>query len=336
MHSSTPPGPVMPRRRFLRKAFLGGAVAATLSAGGATAWALDRFVIDHVEVADVSALQSTYTPSAATTSATTTAGSTVSASSGVPVVSATAYTSDAASITISTLATGTGDAKVTYFVADVTLTDATTLRSAFAEDSFGQNIVENTSDIAKDNNAIFALNGDYYGFRDTGIVIRNGIAFRDAGARSGLAFYRDGSVRVYDETAVSADQLVTDGVWNTLSFGPALLADGEIVDGIDDVEVDTNFGNHSIQGLQPRTGVGVIDTNHLVLVVVDGRSDGYSAGVTMTGFAEIFQSLGATIAYNIDGGGSSTMYFNGALVNDPLGKGEERGTSDILYIAAQS
>ncbi|NKX51391.1 phosphodiester glycosidase family protein, partial [Arthrobacter deserti] len=53
---------------------------------------------------------------------------------------------------------------------------------------------------------------------------------------------------------------------------------------------------------------------------------------TMTGLARIMQDLGAVTAYNIDGGGSSTMYFNGALVNNPLGKNKERGTSDILYI----
>ena len=118
-----------------------------------------------------------------------------------------------------------------------------------------------------------------------------------------------------------------------LSFGPALVDGGEIVEGIEEVEVDTNFGNHSIQGEQPRTGIGVIDDNHFVFVVVDGRSEGYSKGVTMTEFAQIFQDLGATVAYNLDGGGSSTMYFNGELVNDPLGKGQERGTSDILYLA---
>ena len=77
----------------------------------------------------------------------------------------------------------------------------------------------------------------------------------------------------------------------------------------------------------------MIDDNHLVFVVVDGRSPGYSAGVTMTELAEIMQDLGATTAYNLDGGGSSTMYFDGELVNDPLGNGQERGTSDILYIA---
>ena len=118
-----------------------------------------------------------------------------------------------------------------------------------------------------------------------------------------------------------------------MSFGPALVDGGEIVAGIEDVEVDTNFGNHSIQGEQPRTGIGVIDANHFVFVVADGRAEGYSRGVTMTEFAQIFDDLGATTAYNLDGGGSSTMYFNGALVNDPLGNGQERGTSDILYLA---
>ena len=75
------------------------------------------------------------------------------------------------------------------------------------------------------------------------------------------------------------------------------------------------------------------DDNHLLFVVVDGRSPGYSAGVTMTGLAQIMADLGATTAYNIDGGGSSTMVFDGQLVNDPLGKGQERGTSDIIYVA---
>ncbi|WP_111768564.1 phosphodiester glycosidase family protein [Nakamurella deserti] len=338
MEPTTPPGaPDVSRRRFLRRALLGGAVAAGVSAGGATAWALDRFVIDHVEVSDVSALQSTYTAPATGASATSSVAAVPTTDAGsAPVVGATSYVSDAASVSISTVTTGSGAEKVTYFVADLILSDMTVLRSAFADDSFGENIVENTSDIARDNNAIFAVNGDYYGFRDTGIVIRNGIAFRNAGARAGLALHRDGSMTVYDETTTTADRLVAEGVWHTLSFGPALLVDGRIVDGIDDVEVDTNVGNHSIQGRQPRTGVGLLDRNHLVLVVVDGRSDGYSAGVTMTGFAALFQELGATVAYNIDGGGSSTMYFDGRLVNNPLGRNSERGTSDILWLAGPS
>jgi exopolysaccharide biosynthesis protein len=310
----------------VRRAVIAGAVALTLSAGGATAWALDRFVIQHVEISDVSAYQ-------ASQSGTTTSAVQAGTSTSAAVTTDTTYSSESSDITISTVTTGSGDSTVTYYVADVVLGDATTLQSAFANDSFGENITETTSAIAEANNAIFAINGDYYGFRDTGIVIRNGVVFRDEGARQGLAFYRDGTVKVYDETTTTAEQLVADGVWNTLSFGPSLLDSGEVAEGIEDVEVDTNFGNHSIQGEQPRTAVGVIDENHLVFVVVDGRSPGYSAGVTMTGLAEIMQGLGATTAYNIDGGGSSTMYFNGGLVNNPLGQNKERGTSDILYIA---
>ena len=330
-----------PRKRRLRRAIIAGSLAVTLSIGGGVTWALDRYVVDHVQIADVAAYEASHTTTSAAAGAAATSSSsavaaaaagTTSSSVTTPVLTDTSYVSADSSITISTVVTGSGDSAVTYYVADVVLTDATTLQSAFADNSFGENIIENTSDIAQDNNAIFAINGDYYGFRDTGIVIRNGVVFREEGARQGLAFYRDGTVKVYDETTTTADQLVADGVYNTLSFGPAVVVDGEIPAGIEDFEVDTNFGNHSIQGEQPRTAVGIISPNHLVFVVVDGRSPGYSAGVTMTGLAEIMQGLGATTAYNIDGGGSSTMYFNGQLVNNPLGEGQERGTSDILYI----
>ena len=303
-----------------RRLIVGAALSVVLVLGGGTAWALDRYVIEHVEVSDADAYEASNSSIDAATYDTSDA-----------VVTDTTYESDAATITISTVTTGSGADTVTYYVADVVLSDATVLTSAFAGNSFGENITATTSETAEENNAIFAINGDYYGFRDTGIVIRNGVVYRDEGARQGLAFYTDGSVEVYDETTTTAAALLEAGVWNTLSFGPALLEDGDIVDGIEDVEVDTNVGNHSIQGEQPRTAVGVIETNHLVFVVVDGRDEGYSAGVTMTGLAEIMQSLGATTAYNLDGGGSSTMYFNGEVVNQPS-NGGERGTSDILYI----
>jgi len=328
--------PPRPKRRRTKRVVLSAVAVAVLAAGSGGYWALDRFVIDHVRITDVRAYEASVSSSATGTTGSTSTGddsSSATADAGsAAVVTDTSYTSDDARVTISTVVTGSGDSQVTYYVADVTLSDASVLRSAFANNEFGENITENTSDIAADNNAIFAMNGDYSGFRDTGIVIRNGVVYRDAGAREGLAFYSDGSVQVYDETATTADQLAADGVWNTLSFGPALVENGEIVDGIDSVEIDTNFGNHSIQGAQPRTAVGVVDANHLVFVVVDGRSDGYSAGVTMTGLGAIMQSLGAQTAYNLDGGGSSTLYFDGGLVNNPLGKGQERGVSDILYI----
>ncbi|MEV7826354.1 phosphodiester glycosidase family protein [Microbacterium enclense] len=323
--ASTPAGrrrretPPPAKRPIARRAFLAGGLALLLTAGGSAAWAANRFLIPHVEVTDVAAYEAEHSTSTPTAEATPTAETTLTDTS---------YSNGSTSVTLSTVMTDT----LTYYVADVTLGDATDLRSAFANNQFGENITQTTSEIAAANGAVFAINGDYYGFRSTGIEIRNGVIYRDEGARQGLAFYTGGHMEVYDETQTTAAELLASGVWNTLSFGPAIVDNGEVVDGIDSVEVDTNVGNHSIQGDQPRTAVGVIDDNHLVFVVVDGRQEGYSEGVTLPELADIMLSLGATTAYNLDGGGSSTMYFNGQVVNSPS-NGGERGTSDILYVA---
>ncbi len=319
-----------------RTVILSSTLALLLTVGGTAAWAADRYLVEHVEIADVSAYEAANAGAeSASADAAADDGTAADASTDAAaevVVTDTSYTDGSTTITLSTVTSGSGDSTVTYYVADVVLSDATALRSAFAKDQFGENITELTSEIAEDNGAILAINGDYYGFRDTGILIRNGVVYRDDPAREGLVFYADGTVAVYDETETSAEELIADGAWNTLSFGPAIVEDGAVVSGIDQVEIDTNFGNHSIQGDQPRTAVGVIDENHLVFVVVDGRQSGYSAGVTLPELAEIMVSLGATTAYNLDGGGSSTMYFNGEVVNSPS-NGGERATSDILYIA---
>lgn len=307
------------RHALSRRTFLGAALGGVLAAGGGAAWALDRYVIDHVEVSQASQVQA----SNATVAAASTSGTFTSST----------YSSDTAKISIEKLVHGSGSDQITAFIADIQVTSATIIKSAFAGDEFGTNIIANPSEIASGVGAVLAINGDYYGFRDTGIEIRNGVAFRDKGARQGLAIYQDGSVKLYDETATNAAALIKDGVWHTLSFGPGLVEGGKVIDGIDSIEIDTNFGNHSIQGQQPRTGVGVIDANHWVWIAVDGRSEGYSRGVTMTEFAQLFVDKGAQTAYNLDGGGSTAMIFNGSLVNNPLGKGQERGTSDILYVA---
>jgi len=320
----TAPRTLADMKKRLKQGLIVGGLVVVLTATGGTVWALDRFVFPHVVVDDVAAYEAAQseTSTAATDDDTATE----------PVVTDTTYTSDDASLEITTRTQGTGADTVTYYVADITLSDATVLRSAFANNQFGENITDAVSSIAEDNGAVFAVNGDYYGFRDSGIVIRNGVVYRDQGAREGLVFFEDGTVEVYDETETTAAELLAAGAWNTLSFGPAVAEDGAVVDGIDDVEIDTNFGNHSIQGEQPRTAIGVIDENHIVIVVVDGRDTGYSRGVTMTELADIMVSLGATTAYNLDGGGSSEMWFDGEVVNQPS-NGGERATSDILYLA---
>ena len=309
-----------PRRPVTRRAFLGGAAALLTAAGGGTAWALDRFVLPHAEVSNASAAWAS-------------AAASDGAASGAGTVSGTTWTDGASRISISAHSAGTGSSALAWYVADLHLASARVLRTALAQDTYGENIIEMPSAMAAANGAVFALNGDYYGFRDTGIVIRNGVAFRDRGVRQGLALHADGALALYDEAATSASSLVGQGVWQTWSFGPGLVDAGRVVSGIDRVEVDTNPGNHSIQGTQPRTGLGMIAPNHFVAVAVDGRASGYSAGVSLTQFAELFVDLGAQVAYNLDGGGSTTMVFDDALVNKPLGRTSERGTSDIILVA---
>lgn len=305
-------------------------VAVVLTVGIILYALADRYLIRHVEISDVNS----YNAAQATDSSGLQTAANVQVTTEPVVVQNDDwnYVTDGYSISVEEVTQGSGSNKVTYFVADVQLSDSSQLRAALADNQFGRNITEDTSVIAEANDAVFAINGDYYGFRTDGIVIRNGILYRDEPARTGLAIYKDGTMKVYDETATTGAELLAEGVWQTLSFGPALLEDGAVPAGIESVEVDTNFGNHSIQGSQPRTGIGIIDENHFVFIVVDGRSSGYSKGVTMTEFAELFQSLGCTTAYNLDGGGSSTMYFQGRVVNNPLGRNQERGVSDILYI----
>ncbi len=110
----------------VRRAVVAGAVALTLSAGGATAWALDRFVVQHVEISDVSAYEASQTGASQSSSSQGTTAATTSDSTATAVSTDTSYVSDSSNINISTVTTGSGDSTVTYYVADVVLGDATT------------------------------------------------------------------------------------------------------------------------------------------------------------------------------------------------------------------
>jgi exopolysaccharide biosynthesis protein len=277
---------------------------------------------------------------AASTGSSTTAGSTsataaatsdgITDAAGSYQATNTSYTSATKTITIKKVTTGTGDDTITYYVADVQLSDSLNLRSAFSSGTYGGK-TEDTSAVAEANNAVVAINGDFYSSRSDGIMIRNGVIYRDVPTRQGLAINKDGTMKAYDETTTTAEQLLADGVWNTYSFGPGLLTDGQVASGLDTYEPVANE-RHPIQGTNPRTGIGIIEANHFVFVVVDGRSPGYSRGVTLAEFAQIFQSLGCSTAYNLDGGGSSTLYFMGNVVNQPAQQSGQRAISDILYV----
>ena len=214
------------------------------------------------------------------------------------------------------------------YVADVKLNSAEYLKTAFADDAYGKNIKATTSEMAEDNDAILAINGDNYGSQESGYVIRNGIVYRDkAGKNDVLCIYADGSMEVIDPDEISTDELVERGVWQAFSFGPALIEDGS-------VSVSEGDEVGKAKASNPRTAVGIIDDLHYVFVVSDGRTE-ESEGLSLYELAGFMESLGVTTAYNLDGGGSSTMVFKGSVINNPTTTGrsvKEREVNDIVYI----
>lgn len=117
-------------------------------------------------------------------------------------------------------------------------------------------------------------------------------------------------------------------------FGPVLVKRGKICAGLDE-PYKVDLINMSISGKQPRTGIGILGKNHLLIVTVDGRAEGYSCGMTFREFAQLFIDYGCRLAYNLDGGGSVTMYQKGRILNRPS-LGKERRISDMIYIAKKS
>ena len=217
------------------------------------------------------------------------------------------------------------------YVADINLSSSDYLKTALAQNSYGTNVTAKTSVTAAENNAILAVNGDYYGANSSGYVIRNGVVYRDSvredASNGDLAIYKDGSFKIIYEDQVSVDQLVQDGVVNLLAFGPSLVENGEI-------SVDTNTEVGQAMSSNPRTAIGIIDENHYIIVVSDGRTS-ESKGLSLYQMAEVMKSYGVKTAYNLDGGGSSTLYFNGQVINKPTTGGSkisERAVSDIVYI----
>lgn len=215
------------------------------------------------------------------------------------------------------------------YVADIQLASPEYLKTALADNAYGKNLTEKTSVMARSAGAILAINGDYYGVQESGYVLRNGVLYRDTpvSGKEDLVIFADGSFRIIREDEISAQSLLEAGAEQILSFGPALVENGE-------VSVEKGQEVSRAKSSNPRTAIGIVEENHYLFVVSDGRTSD-SQGLSLYELAEFMQSLGVTTAYNLDGGGSSTLYFNGQVVNQPTTNGkkiQERSVSDIVCI----
>ncbi|GHU70129.1 exopolysaccharide biosynthesis protein [Clostridia bacterium] len=235
------------------------------------------------------------------------------------------YTDDNINITVTLVR----EYETNIYIADIQLSSAEYLKTAFANNAFGRNVTATTSSIASSNNAILAVNGDFYGAQTQGYVLRNGVLYRESAAsnREDLVIWADGGMSVITEGETSAEDLAADGAKQVLSFGPGLVVDGNIT-----VSTSDEVGRASASN--PRTAIGLVDELHYVFIVSDGRMS-ESGGLSLYQLAEFMSRLGVTTGYNLDGGGSSTMVFNGEMVNNPTTSGNritERSVSDIVYI----
>lgn len=215
----------------------------------------------------------------------------------------------------------------TLYVADIRVSSPALLKTAFARSSYGRNVTAETSATAESVGAVLAVNGDNYGSRERGYVIRNGILYRDTAAKDqeDLVIWADGSFEIIREAEVSAQELLARGAVHVFSFGPGLVENGEITVSAQD-EVDRAKASN------PRTAIGILKEGHYVLVVSDGRSE-ESEGLSLYELASFLQQLGVQTAYNLDGGGSSTLVFRGEVVNVPSSRGgTERAVTDIIYL----
>lgn len=234
------------------------------------------------------------------------------------------YKNEDSEIYINKIEIGEGQEKVTYYTADVFVTDIQQIQTAFATGKYGRNIRENILEMADNNNAILAISGDFYTNNDIGVVIRNGYFYRSKDITSDVCvLFIDGTIKTYSPSEFNIDDVLAKGAWQAWTFGPALLdSNGNML---------KSFNTSSyIKQDHPRCAIGFVAPGHYVLTVVDGRNAGYSCGVNIEELAQIMYDEGCVSAYNLDGGKTAQMVFNGMYVNSPTDGG--RTVSDILFI----
>lgn len=214
-----------------------------------------------------------------------------------------------------------------YHIAHVDITDPSQLRTALSCDP-GQSSKAPASTIANASNAVIAINGDSYLYRSSGYIVRQGQVLRKSfTAKLDMLMIDDAgdfhALRKPDRAGFTT-LLDSLNISQCLAFGPVLVMDGELQ------AIRVNYG-FSAQDRSPRTAIGQVGPLSYVLVVADGRQD-QSRGVTHQQMGKMMASLGCTVAFNLDGGGSSTMVFHGKVYNS-LSEGAERDISDIVYFA---
>ena len=211
----------------------------------------------------------------------------------------------------------------TVYVADIYVADISCLITAFSQDKYGRGYTEWITDVAKRYKSVVTMNGDYYGSRSMGIIIRNGELYRDKKYTGDVCIlYWDGHMETFRGTKCNARNEIDRGAYQSWSFGPSLLdSDGKPLK-------DFNCDNY-LRNRHPRSAIGYYEPGHYCFVTVDGRSDD-SHGATLTQMATMLSRMGCKLGYNLDGGQTSLMAAGTTMLNHPSQGG--RDSSDYIMV----
>ena len=214
-----------------------------------------------------------------------------------------------------------------FYVAHVKIKHASQLRTGLAE-SLGSPTNKITT-MAKQFNAVLAMNGDFYSDRKNILAIRQGeiLTNKPGSLYDMLLIDTNGDFHIIKRDNLDMLDFYFSGaldINNAFSFGPALVIDGEKQDIPEKYSFAPFYKN-------PRAAIGQLGELEYVCVVVNGRSD-ESAGVTLDTLADFMAEIGCKQAFNLDGGNSATLVLGGMIYNDKS-TANERSVSDILYFA---
>ena len=225
----------------------------------------------------------------------------------------TTYSSPNLSVTVTQHTQGSGTDTVTYYVADIYMADLSSFQTEFAGGQYDANGQREHLDVmSRRVGAVLAMNGDSYCFNRShcnGLLVRNGTVYRyNPTTQDICVLYQDGTMATYSPNQFDPQAALDRGILQTWIFGPRLLDDsGKALATFDTWDY--------IKKTHPRTALGYYEPGHYCFVVVDGRQTGYSRGMSLPELAQVFEDLGCTAAYNMDGGHTVFMTLENQYIN---------------------
>lgn len=223
--------------------------------------------------------------------------------------------------------------KCDFWVATIKIADASQLRTRSAGGFDSTSEMKGTA-MATENNAVVAINGDYYCFTEQGLIIREGQLYRNIlqGDRDVLLIDEDGDFHTYvlpNQDEVPTETVDGKKIIQAFYFGPVLVSNGEV-----NPKVDVNRTTHSVMAAtekRQRMAICQVGPLEYKLVCCAAPARG-SYGMTLQQFASLVAQQGVQTAYNLDGGDSCMLIFNGEKINDVRNK-STRKIVDIIYFA---